>query len=1029
MILRFNHNEATMKVKALLMSFVLLVPFCSTAAEEKPGYVRIPLAEYERLAEASRTEKKTPREAPAQYALAKAEIEARVSVDKNRALADVSADIAIQVLDDDWVLVPILPGSSAVASASVDNKEADLVAKPDGLYWGVKAAGAHRMHLTYKLDATANDGAFVLAIPLPEAASKVFTVTLPGENVEAALLPSAGTTRVNQGGETVLRASIPPSKGVQLSWKKPASAGDVISRAAYHGVLEEQALHFTAQLTAHLGEDEPVNLQLLPSTQVLEALIIDGKPAPVRTENGFFVAELRGAGDHQLLLGFQAAVPGDLNPPRVIINVPETPISEFEVVLPGKKELEVLPLSSVKRREDSDKTVCSFNLPMTNRVGLSWKEAVPEEGEQDVRLNSSLYHNAYAEEGVLFMHALIVNEVTHGETSTFDFEAPADVQINKLTSSAEGLSDWRIAKTEDAKKVRVTAFFDRQLKDDFSIDVYYDKSINGDAPFDIPFLYALNVHRQRGMVAFAAGKDLTLQAEHEERATRVGENQLPPFVRSAINKTIAHTFKYTDTQPLIRARAVKPERTQGRYDALASTLLSLSDVTLRGSTTIELNVKSGAISELDLELPSAVNLLSLTAPSLRQQQVNDESGKQRVNIQFTQDMEGQFRIEAVYEKILPENEAQVVVPALSVKGAEIEQGRLGVEALSTVEVQPAKASQLSSIEPSELPQQLVMKTTNPILLAYKYVRSETPFELALGVTRHRQVETQSAIIDSAEYQTLYSRDGLAVTAAKFLVRNSRQQFLRIVLPPDSKVWSVFVDGRPEKPALAENSKQDSTVLIKIINSAEAFPVSVVYQTPVPGIGTLGSVYSALPAPDMIVTQTRWRIYLPAGLHYGEPRTNMRYQPDVTGLRATGDLRAKDFALLTASASRALEITVPAEGVVYTFEKLYANQSQQVPYVSIAYRSVLNAPVEYLFGFLPAIAFWAGLLLAVIRPQLLKAGLIVSLLGLLAFGLLFHFEVDPGAALHASAAVLLLALVYLRRRRVCADTGQKETTAV
>ena len=91
----------------------------------------------------------------------------------------------------------------------------------------------------------------------------------------------------------------------------------------------------------------------------------------------------------------------------------------------------------------------------------------------------------------------------------------------------------------------------------------------------------------------------------------------------------------------------------------------------------------------------------------------------------------------------------------------------------------------------------------------------------LSVTRHGRVETQEAAIDRAAYHTLMTRDGLSVTVARFWVRNSRKQFLRIDLPEGSEIWSAFVNGRPEKPALASD---DDAVLIKILNATEGFPL-------------------------------------------------------------------------------------------------------------------------------------------------------------------------------------------------------------
>ena len=232
-----------------------------------------------------------------------------------------------------------------------------------------------------------------------------------------------------------------------------------------------------------------------------------------------------------------------------------------------------------------------------------------------------------------------------------------------------------------------------------------------------------------------------------------------------------------------------------------------------------------------LKLPGGVNILNLTAPSLRTYKVNDENGAQQIDVQFTQEMEGQFRIELSYEKITSEKQSKLSVPTLTVEGTEVEHGKIAVEALSAVEVQAAEVQQLSTVDPSELPKQLILKTTNPILLAYKYVQADPPFSLALKVTRHREIDIESAAIDRAHYASLYTRDGIAVTAARYTVRNSRKQFLRVRLPADSELWAVTVNGKSEKPALAEQKEGESAgreVLIKIINSTTGFPVELVY---------------------------------------------------------------------------------------------------------------------------------------------------------------------------------------------------------
>ena len=79
-------------------------------------------------------------------------------------------------------------------------------------------------------------------------------------------------------------------------------------------------------------------------------------------------------------------------------------------------------------------------------------------------------------------------------------------------------------------------------------------------------------------------------------------------------------------------------------------------------------------------------------------------------------------MEITYEQILADAGLDVEVLTLSVSGADVEQGRIAVEALTAAEVQPITAERLTAVDVDELPRQLVLQTTNPILLAYKYSR-------------------------------------------------------------------------------------------------------------------------------------------------------------------------------------------------------------------------------------------------------------------------------------------------------------------
>ncbi len=764
----------------------------SPTPETASGRVDLPRDVYDRLIAQAQTPTRLPRPAPASYALGAAEVGVTVTGAKTTAMsATVDVTVPIDVLDDDWVLVPILPAGTPVDLATVGGKTVQLVNAPQGLAWATRGRGSHIMKLRYRVDTTVSDGGFALPIPTPSSSSIRLSARLPGQNLGPSVVPAAGVEVRQEGDNTRVTATVPSTTAVQIMWRLPLGQTHTVSRAQYTARLEDQALAVTGTLDVEVFGDAAIALDLIPERVTLRDVQVDGSSAPIVVRDRRFTTVVQGRGTHEVVIAFQVPIVHGDGPPGASIDIPAVPVSRFELTLPGRKEVVAEPAASVRSQIAGENTVATIFASMSRQVTFRWTEAVPEAVLAEVRANASLIHTAWAEEGVLFLRALVRYEISRGETSSVRLLVPADVQVERLADRAGAVADWRSGAEQDGLRV-LNVYLNRPLQGELLLEVDYDRPLPKDAaePLDLPLLRAPDAQRQRGMVALLQGRDLTLAPVEEGDATRIGENQLPVIVRERLDLPVAHTFKYVQT-PLLTVVASEPTRRAGKFDAAVDTLASLGEVTLEAHATIEIDVKSGGIETLRLILPSDVTLLGLTGPSVRAftpvaedaQGTSAPGDPQVIDVAFTQAMEGQFRLEARYERILEEAAGGALeVPTVAVPGAEVEQGRIAVEALSAVEVQAAGADHLTVLDPAELPRQLVLRTTNPILLAYKYVRSEPRPALRLAVERHRLLEVQEAVIDQAHYRTLLTRDGMAVTTARFVVRNSRKQFLRLTLP-------------------------------------------------------------------------------------------------------------------------------------------------------------------------------------------------------------------------------------------------------
>ena len=999
--------------------------------------VRLPLSDYGALIAAL-----GGKSDDGEFVLGPARVQVQVSGDPARPAADVAISLEVTSFAEKGTLVPLLPAGLTVTHASRDGRPMALKQVPGGLAWRAPAAGQYRLQLAYRLDARSAEGAVSLPLSLPRASRMLLDLSLPGTGLDVALAPASNLRIREEEGRTRVLAELPAVSQALVSWRGLGTAPFAISRADYSGEAFENSIRWQATFQVELFTDQTVTLPVMPAAVTLQEVSLDGNSASTFLQEGDFAMRIKGRGRHEIELAFvtplRKSAGQQAAAPQASLAIPRIPISHFELRLPGRKDLEVSPGSGVATTFSGDTTLASVFVPMTSELHFTWRNAVPDKGPGRQRANASLYHGFHAEEGVLHGRAAVVYEITHGEISRLLLEVPETAQINRVSAPDGGISDWLVGPAQEPGFKTLEVFLETARSGEFQLDISYERLLGSDdrnAPLTVPLFSAREVHRQRGMVALLAGPDLTLEPVEDKDLSRVGENQLPAFLRQQISMTLAHTYKYIDPRPALIVKPVAPERRQGIFDAQVDTLLSLGEVAMKGNAGIEIDVKSGSIVDLDLKLPRGVNVLSVTAPSLRSHSVADDAedaASQVIALAFTREMSGLFRVDVAYERIMDAGAAETEVPGITVPGAQVEHGRLAVEALTAVEVQATRAARLSTLDLNELPQQLLLKTTNPILLAYRYAQADPPFDLALKITRHREIDVQLAAIEEARYRTLMVRDGLAVTSAKLLVRNSRRQFLRLDLPEGTEVWSVFVDGKAEKPAFAgdppaqPDAKAQTSILIKMINSAKGFPVEIVYATPLAAMADFGTLSSRLPRPDMVVTRTAWDLFLPEGPRYLTPDSTL--DVIVPGrLVNPRQAAAADFAMAQEAyhsrMGEPLRLTVPVRGIQYSFEKLYASQSPEPAKVEIRYLAAEAHLAGLLFSALGVILLWAGILFLArddlrarlgigrtLSRSLVPAGLLLLL------ATLGYLETPPHlAATLALAIAFALALGYLAAR--------------
>jgi len=394
-----------------------------------------------------------------------------------------------------------------------------------------------------------------------------------------------------------------------------------------------------------------------------------------------------------------------------------------------------------------------------------------------------------------------------------------------------------------------------------SVEVLTEKS----GPMELTLQFAVMVQKEAGtnrvnfprVVVGSSVLDLTLARENVDVKVAGAQSQLTKTdkgatkVAAAIPSGLPVTISWERALPKI----VPPPT---KLYAETQTLVGVAEGVLLCQETINYNILHTPVRELKLEVPKEVSILTVTGESVVDWRVDDKGA---LAVTFRAEMIGAQALRVAYERAAKET---VEAPVIRATGVEREKGYLGVVAVSNVEIESGQVTGATSIDPRQLPAELVAMTKAPILLAYRYVTDK--FTIPLTIKKHGEVSVLVTIVDSALFTAMQLEDGRRMTKAVYSVRNNRNQFLRLQMPKGSEIWSVEVGGSPVAPAKDDKDN----ILIPLIRSASSaaelasFPVDLVYvEAPATAAPSRGTLKVELPRCDAPIMQVMVSFYLPA----------------------------------------------------------------------------------------------------------------------------------------------------------------------
>jgi len=842
----------------------------------KSGEVTIPWSEFkellDRLEKLSKPGAEKPKP-PTDYVLSAAYYRGEV---RGKALV-FDATIELEVFTDQYVKIPVFAASLPVEKTLLDGASVTLTPEKDWVQLVVRGAAKHELTFSFSLPIT-GEGEENISFKTARTATTLIDLMLPWADRDVQIAPISGLTTTTEGKLTHVKAVLPPTEQVTLSWTSALKKPYNIPFADYRARVEGNSVVVEANLKISVFAKMRVQIPLVSTAVALENVMIDSQTASPYIEGSRFAVYVEKPGDHVIAARFIAPVDTSTGPPRVTFDVPEVPVSSLAFDVPGGNyKIEVTPSQRVQVAYEKDKTTLKAILPVTQKIEVTWIAGVkPGEEEKPFVLSQTSTLCEFAE-GVFRCTNLVEYDIRRGKLPLLSFVLPKDCEV--FAVNGEDVNSW--SETRDGTVRHLNVLFRFPKEKQASVQIVLEKLVSAiPAEFEMPVLEVEGVERNRGVVVFQLSEEYPISLKTSDSVVRVDANQIPANLRTVLKSgATADVYKYNRSPYQISVAITRPPVVPARLNADFSLLATIEEESIKCDGVANYEIVGGQIESLKMILPEGVWVNTVAASDLKNYAVKKTSSTQEVTIEFQRKAKGKVAVTINYEFPIKETVTSatvpVIIPVPEFPGVERLRQTYAVAAPPHIEVVPVEPTAKGVLSVNEIPAELKNRATMPVLLAFQFVRAPEP--VRLKVLKHTHVAVQDVVIDSANVTTIHTREGIEVTMVSLSVYNSRRQFLKTTLPKDSKIWNVFVGGEAISPA----KDAEGRILIPLRKSGPGssdqavFSVDVIYMQSGDPMKRWGRLKACLPQFDIAINELVWSLYLPDEYRYYRQTGNIR----------------------------------------------------------------------------------------------------------------------------------------------------------
>jgi hypothetical protein len=438
-------------------------------------------------------------------------------------------------------------------------------------------------------------------------------------------------------------------------------AGEVsktfLTKALYTGRVTRKGALLTATISLQTMNEgsvfTPTRIPLFPGDIAFEDILLDGKPALIENVNGWTSVTSPTPGAHQVTAIFSLPASLDKEPYRLNFNIPETPITQIDLLLAAPNlDARVEGASQVQASPGEGGTRVRASLPQSKSVNISWNAVEPESTKGPAKIYATVHHVVSVQDDVVRVTAKIELDVLQNTINNLSLIVPEGYTRWDVTGEAVG--EWKLRGEGDRTLFIPFAYarkgrFDVLLKAEHSLKEKEDAVMFGG-------FQVLGAVRESGDLLVEKGTNGEVKVSEKTGLSRLDVREIPDALKNLSTQTFLEAFKYIRPPIHLGLDIQRHEEV-----AVVSTLIdSANAVTLvqkdgKCVTHLTLTVRNTARQFVELKLPTGAEVWSVFVEGRSARASKNEAGATLIPLNRSR-IEGQtlapFEVEVMYYRNL-----------------------------------------------------------------------------------------------------------------------------------------------------------------------------------------------------------------------------------------------------------------------------------------------------------------------------------------------------------------------------------------